>query len=233
MRNLVTVFFSLFFSQLSAQQLLFPSASGWNVVTEGEVISFLLTTTDSIQPRYSLEGINDYKIQFDTMGQFYWSPPYDFVDRLEKQKEISLIFQAEWPVGRRVRQQIAFTVQHKNRPPMVEDLPVFYVKQATSNRYQIPSEYVNDPDNDPLVFKIMPSLLPEGVTLSSLGLLTWAPSRNQFNILKNNPITLEFIAQDQPDKAETKGKIKIAQTQLDLPPEMLLVPGDTSITIKE
>lgn len=224
---------SIFFSHLSAQQLVFPNTSGWSVVKEGEVLSFLLTTTDSIQPGYSLEGVNDYKIQFDTIGQFYWSPQYDFVDRLEKQKEISLIFQAEWPDSRRIRQQIAFTIQHKNRPPSVEDLPVFYVKQATSNRYQIPSEYVNDPDGDPLVFKIMPSQLPEGVTLSSLGLLTWMPSRNQFNSLKDNPITLEFIAQDQPERAETKGKIKIAQTQLDLPPEMLLVPGDTSITIKE
>ena len=167
------------------------------------------------------------------MGHFQWKPTFDLVDRLEKQKEIILIFQAEWPDSRRVRRQIAFTVHHKNRPPTVEDLPVFYVKQATGNRFQIPSEYVNDPDGDPLVFKITPSQLPEGVNLSSLGLLTWAPSRNQFNSLKNNPITLEFVAQDQPDKAETIGKIKIAQTQLDLPPEMLLLPGDTSMTIKE
>jgi hypothetical protein len=39
--------------------------------------------------------------------------------------------------------------------------------------------------------------------------------------------------QDQPDKAESKGKLKIAQTQLDLPPEILIVPGDSLFTIKE
>jgi hypothetical protein len=218
---------------LSAQQFIFPDSTGWNMLTEGSALSFFTATTDPIRPRYSLEGANGYKIQFDTLGHFYWKPPFDFVDRLEKQKEVALIFQAEWPDKRRVRQQVGFTVLHKNRPPIVEDLPVIYVRQATSNRYQIPSEYVSDPDGDPLVFKILPSQLPEGASLSSLGLFTWTPSRNQFNNLKNSPIILEFMAQDQPDKTETKGKIKIAQTQLDLPPEMLLVPGDTSITIKE
>jgi hypothetical protein len=61
----------------------------------------------------------------------------------------------------------------------------------------------------------------------------WAPSRSQFNALKNNPATVEFIVQDQPDKAETKGKLRIAQTQLDLPPELLIVPGDSVFSLKE
>ena len=234
MRKLILVVVCwLSVSQLCGQQLTFPDSPGWNVLNEGEELSFFVTTTDSVRPRFSFEGVNSYNIQFDSLGHFYWKAPFDLVDRLEKQKEIVLIFQAEWPDGRRVRKQITFTVQHKNRPPTVEDLPVFYVKQAAFNPYQIPSQYVSDPDGDPLLFRITPSQLPEGVTLTSLGLLTWTPSRNQFNSLKNNPIILEFAVQDQPDRAETKGKIKIAQTQLDLPPEILLVPGDTSITIKE
>ena len=234
MRKLILVVVCwLSVSQLCAQQLTFPDSFQWNALNEGEELSFFVSTADSIRPRYSLEGVNDYKIMFDTLGHFYWKPPFDLVDRLEKQKEIVLIFQAEWPDGRRVRKQITFTVQHKNRPPTVEDLPIFYVRQATSNRYQIPSEYVSDPDGDPVVFKIKPSQLPEGANLSSPGLFTWTPSRNQFKSLKTNPITLEFVAQDQPDKAETTGKIKILQTQLDLPPEMLLIPADSSITIKE
>src|SRR5690606_19436676 len=36
-----------------------------------------------------------------------------------------------------------------------------------------------------------------------------------------------------PDKMETSGKLKIAQTQLDLPPEILIVPSDSIFTIKE
>jgi len=230
---LVALFFisSICFS--GAQQLIIPDSTGWNLLREGTSVSFKIETTDSEKPRFSLEGSNGYKIQFDTLGNFSWNPGFDLVDRLEKQKEINLIVQAEWKDGRRVRKTLTILVLHQNRPPLVEDLPIFYVKQAAENSYQIPSEYVMDPDGDPLVFKSIQSQLPEGVTLSSNGLLTWKPSRNQFNSLKNNPLQVEFIVQDQPEKLETKGKIKIAQTQLDLPPEMLLVPGDTSLTIKE
>jgi hypothetical protein len=216
-----------------AQKLIASDSSGWNQLREGDYLSFKMESNDPIKPKFTLEGNSGYAIQFDTLGNFYWQPSYGLVDRLEKQKEVSVIVQAEWKDGRRVRRPLNFIVLHQNRPPVVEDLPIFYVKQAAANSYQIPNEYVNDPDGDPLVFKSIQSQLPEGVTLSSNGLLTWTPSRNQFNSLKNNPLQVEFIVQDQPEKLETKGKIKIAQTQLDLPPELLLVPGDTSLTIKE
>lgn len=75
--------------------------------------------------------------------------------------------------------------------------------------------------------------MPEGAQLSSLGLLTWTPSRLQFNNIKSNPLVIEFTVQDQPDRAETIGKIRVAQTQLDLPPDILIVPGDTVLSIKE
>lgn len=195
--------------------------------------NFRVKVNDPAVPRFSIEGVNGYGIQFDTLGNFFWTPSYDLVDRLESQKEINLIFQAEWKDGRKVRTPINFTLIHQNRAPEVGDLPVLYVKQATLNRYQISSDYVRDPDGDPLVFKISQAQLPEGMALSSLGLLTWTPSRNQFNSLKSNPITIEFTAQDQPDKLEATGKIKVMQTQLDLPPEILMVPGDTTFTIKE
>jgi hypothetical protein len=75
--------------------------------------------------------------------------------------------------------------------------------------------------------------MPEGMHFSSQGLINWNPSRNQFIALKNNPLVVEFVAQDQPDKLETKARIRIAQTQLDLPPDLLLLPGDSVFTIKE
>jgi hypothetical protein len=146
---------------------------------------------------------------------------------------VNVIFQAELKDGKRLRQPVNFIVHHVNRPPIVEELPTFYVKQNVPSRYQIPSEYARDPDGDLLIFKPNESQMPEGAVLTSSGLLTWTPSRTQFNALKNNPLTIEFIVQDQPDKAETIGKIRIAQTQLDLPSEMLLVPSDSVWNIKE
>ena len=44
---------------------------------------------------------------------------------------------------------------------------------------------------------------------------------------------IEFLVQDQPDKAEAMGRIRIAQTQQDLPSEILVVPGDSLFLIKE
>lgn len=231
--RLILPFLLISISFCFGQQLIVSDTTNWHSLREGDFLSFKITTTDSIPPRFSLEGNNGYGIQFDTLGVFFWKPSYKLVDRLEKQKEVTVILQAEWKDGRRVRKPLNFTVLHQNRPPVAEDLPIFYVKQSSTNSYQISDQYVQDPDGDPLVFKSIQSQLPEGMSLSSLGLLTWAPSRNQFNSLKNTPLQIEFIVQDQPEKSEIKGKIKIAQTQLDLPPEILIIPGDSTFTIKE
>jgi hypothetical protein len=229
-------FFFFFFGlvlRLQAQHFIFPSTENWMVAKEGQPISFKLDVAEPSKPHYSLEGINSYPILFDTLGNFSWTTSFDLVDRLEKQKEVTLIFQAQWKEGNHLRKPITFTILHQNRAPVIDELPTFYVKQSTQNQYQVSADYVSDPDGDPISFKPILSQLPEGAHFSSQGLLTWTPSRNQFNSLKNNPLTLEFVVQDQPDKAESIGKIKIAQTQLDLPPELLLVPGDSSFTIKE
>jgi len=221
------------FGQQHTAELVFPDSSGWNVLNENEDLSFTVRTTGHVQPHFSVEGANDLGIHFDTLGYFHWKPSYDLVDRVEKTKEFTVIFSASWSDGKRARKAITFTVSHANRPPVVEELPPFYVKQASQNSYPISGDYVYDPDGDPLVFKGVQSQMPEGSTLSSQGVLSWSPSRSQFMGLKTNPVTLDFIVQDQPEKAETRGKLKMLQTQLDLPPEILIVPGDTLITIKE
>ncbi|MBS1558551.1 MAG: hypothetical protein JST69_07455 [Bacteroidetes bacterium] len=227
------IFFIFLAKLMYGQQLVFPTAENWNSVKEGQTLSFQVKTNDPVNPRFSIQGNNGLTIQFDTLGNFSWTPSYELVDRLEKQKEINLIFQAEWRDGRKVNAPITIIALHQNRPPEVNELPIFYVKQSAANRYQIPSDYVHDPDGDPLVFKISPAQLPEGMTISSSGVISWTPSRNQFTGLKNNPLTVEFTVQDQPEKAEAVGKLKVMATQQDLPPELLLVPGDSVFTIKE
>ncbi|MCW5912079.1 MAG: hypothetical protein KIT62_13475 [Cyclobacteriaceae bacterium] len=228
----VVLFFSLAVTAY-AQHIIVPDSATWSNIKEGATLQFTISTDDAHKPMFQLEGAKGLGIILDSIGNFSWTPAYTLVDRLEKQKEFSVIVQASWKDGRRVSRTLNFTVHHQNQAPVIEDLPVFYVKQSSANQYQIPNEYVSDPDGDPIIFRSVQSQMPEGAALSSQGLLTWSPSRSQFNALKNNPLTIEFIVQDQPEKAETKGKIRIAQTQLDLPPEMLIVPGDSVITIKE
>jgi len=155
------------------------------------------------------------------------------VDRLEKLKDFNVIFEVSLEDGRKARTPITFTVLHKNRPPSIEELPVVYVKMASSNSYQIPAEYVRDLDGDPITFRPVQEKMPQGANLSSQGLFTWTPSKSQFYALRDKPLTIEFIVEDQPDKATSLGKLKIAQTQMDLPPEILIVPGDSALTVSE
>jgi hypothetical protein len=231
MKHSLVLLFLLVTAVANAQQLIFPEGDQWRLPLEGTETTFNIRT-DTIAPKYSIEGSAGYGIQFDSTGHFSWTPSFDLVDRLEKTKEFTVIFQAEWTNGKKVRKPVTFMVAHQNRPPVIEELPVFYVKQAAPNKYQISSDYVSDPDGDPIVYKSVLTAMPEGASMSSLGLITWTPSRNQFIALKTNPTFIEFLVQD-PDKAETKGRIKLSQTQLDLPPDLLLVPADTIYEIRE
>ena len=229
---LVAIFFLTI--QAQSQELVFPFQYGWNILSEGDELKFQLKARDTIAPKYfRMEGGESSGIRFDTLGNFQWSPSYELVSRLEKQKDIPVIFEAYWSSDKKVRVPITFTVLHKNRQPIIEELPLAYMKMASSNSFQIPAEYVRDPDGDPITFRATPEQLPPGANLSSLGLFTWTPSRAQFYTLQNSPLAIEFIVEDQPHKSATKGMLKIAQTQTDLPPELLLVPGDSLISVKE
>ena len=81
---------------------------------EGKTFSFTLSVRDPEQPaRFSLEGANEYGIQFDSLGNFNWTPSFDLVDRLTKQKEIGVIFQAELKDNKRLRQPVNFLARHQ------------------------------------------------------------------------------------------------------------------------
>ena len=216
---------------LGAQQLVFPEGDTWKAPYEGIELKFRVEA-DPPGAVFSVQEPTGLGITFDSLGNFSWTPPFELVDRLERVREQMVMFQAVWKNGKKARTPVTFLVMHQNRPPMVEDLPVFYVKLAAANTYQIPDDYVKDPDGDPLVYKSVPSALPEGASINSRGQVTWTLSRNQFAALKNNPMFIEFVVQD-PDKTEKAGRIKVAQTQLDLPPEILTLPGDSVYTIKE
>lgn len=226
-------------SSQSGARLILPDSSGWNIIKENQVVSFHVLTSDPDPAFFSIHGAEELGIVFDSLGNFSWQPSYDLVDRVTRMKDYTVIIEASWP-GRpenlRVRETVSFVVSHVNRPPVVEEIPVFYVKQSTNNTYQFPPEFVYDLDGDPLVFKSIISEMPEGSVLSSQGQFTWNPSRSQFISIRREPLELEFIVQDQPDKAETIGKLRIAPTQQDLPPDILLVPGvpgDSLFSIKE
>ncbi|MCZ8354686.1 MAG: hypothetical protein O9340_08125 [Cyclobacteriaceae bacterium] len=226
------IFSSITFTKVFGQEIIIAPEYVQKWYAEGENIKIPIKK-NGWSKIWVEADINFGEFGIDSTDNFYWKPGFNLVDRIEKQKEFTFNFFASNSETQKVQRNITLKLAHQNRAPIVEELPVFYVKQATLNTYQIPADYVSDPDGDPIVFKSIVSEMPEDATLSSQGLLTWKPSKSQFNGLKNNPQFVTFIVQDQPEKAETKARIKIAQTQQDLPPEILVVPADTFLTIKE
>lgn len=219
---------------IQAQQIILPTHVGWTTVEEGKDMIFKASIHDSLRlDHFSISGAEGTTILLDSIGHFHWKPGFEVVSRNEREKEFPVIIEAVLKDGSHIRQHVAFHVLQVNRPPVVEDLPIFYVRQSSHNTYQIPANFVYDLDDDPIIFKPYQSQLPEGVQMSSSGLVSWMPSKNQFTGLKASPINIDFVAQDQPDKAEGRGRIRVSQTQLDLPPEILLVPGDSIYEVKE
>ncbi|MEM7108603.1 MAG: hypothetical protein AAF519_10295 [Bacteroidota bacterium] len=209
---------------------------GWNIIEEGDSISFKvrLVAPDSLEFSYQMEFTEGLDVNLDTVGNFNWVPSYDLVSRIEERKQISLIISAKAAKGIKAVKELQFEVAHKNRPPVISNLPNFYVKQYSKNEYNLNKPtLVQDPDNDPIIFKPYLEDLPEGAIINESGLLSWKPSRNQFRSLKKTPLKVRFIVQDQPEKAEGIGHLLIQATQLDLPPNILIVPSDSIMVVKE
>lgn len=212
-------------------KLILPGERGWNIVKEGEVMSFQLQARGGQDQQYSfnlLQGNGeDLGISFDTLGNFYWKPSFDQVGRLEEEQLVQLIFEVHNAGGETDRDQVELLVYHTNRAPEVGDLHTFYIQHNTENVYQLgQSESISDPDDDPLVFKPVLAQMPQGMTLSGNGELTWKPSYSQYSRLQRDPLQLDFIVEDQPYKAQTKGRLRITVTQQDHPPQISMVPAN-------
>ncbi|WP_337042839.1 hypothetical protein [Emticicia sp. 17c] len=240
MRTNILIFSLLvFFQQLFAQdspKIVLPAGTDWTQLKEGVPVAFTLR----------LEGKNCQKAQFsiqqgkvegmelDSAGRFYWKPSFDFVDRLSGYKSQQVIFEARCDSAEEASSaKVEFKVLHVNRPPVVKDLKPFYVQYNTTNIYKIDRYFVFDEDNDPIV--VVPSMetLPEGMKMSSQGEVSWTPSFTQFKQIKTQPIYIEFYVEDQPSKAQVKGRLKVEATQIDLPPEIVVVPRESNFTLKE
>jgi len=205
----------------------------WTTVAEGETRTLrIATNAGAAKVRFSLLEGEEFGAEIDSAGIFTWTPSFDLVDRLEKEKKFTIHLEA-FTDSLTARKSIDFTVVHVNRPPVVGELKNFYVQYNVVNTYQIDLNVVTDPDNDPVVFRQIPSTMPEGAQLTEKGVFTWKPSLRQFNRLRDEPITMSFIVEDQPAKAQVKGSFRILVTQMDLPPAITMIPHTSHVTAKE
>lgn len=237
--NAVRVFCVLFVVSFSvgAQDFVIntPQLNDFYEVQEGDTVGyqFQVLNKDTLDFYYRVIAPENVGASFDSLGNFEWVPDFDLVNRIEESKSVSFIVEA-YNEQTQITKEIEFTVHHSNRPPEVGDLSIFYIRQYRDNDYYLnKNEQVRDPDGDPIVFTPAVEELPQGAELSELGVVSWRPSRTQFRSLKENPITIHFTVEDQPFKEKAKGELIIKATELDLPPDLLIVPSDSIISVKE
>jgi prefoldin subunit 5 len=215
----------------------FPQRAGWNLLSEGDTLIFKLSVSEGGRElegfTFFMEGNQNTDMLMDSLGDFFWTPDFDFVSRLEQTRDSHIVFFAEDKNGRNVSEKVIFTVFHKNRPPVAEPVPTFYAVSGTQNVFEITEDRISDPDGDPIVIVPIPSEMPQGAKLSSTGRFTWQPSRRQFLDLANNPIEVGFYLEDQPAKERTRISFIIEASQLDLAPVVTAVPPDTVFVMDE
>ena len=216
-------------------QLVFPTQSNWNVVAEGTTLRFDLKTAGAPNDTltYSFGSNAPDGIRLDSLGHFSWIPGFELADRIQTTKTYPVTFEVRSKRGQSASHTIDFKVVHVNRPPVVGELRPFYVSYRTQNTYKMDAQTVHDDDGDPIVFIPIADQMPEGSKLSSQGELTWTLSLNQFNRLKQSPQYIEFWVEDQPAKTRTKGRLKVEVTQMDLPPDITVIPKETHYKLRE
>jgi hypothetical protein len=222
-------------AQTDPFQLVLPPSPDWATLREGRPFVFELASIggNGQTVTFSILDGKQEGMQLDSLGGFSWTPSYSLADRVQGYKVVSVVFGAQNEVNERTSKTVEFKVLHVNRPPVMGELKPFYVQYNTLNTYQIDANVVFDEDKDPLVFVPITDQMPEGAKLSAQGEFVWRPSVSQFNRLKNAPVWVEFWVEDQPAKTRTKARLKIEATQLDLPPEISVVPNVRYLKIKE
>ncbi|GAB3994037.1 hypothetical protein GCM10028807_30840 [Spirosoma daeguense] len=222
-------------AQDSRLQLILPTQTNWNVVPEGSTIRFdlkaIAPANDTLY--YSFGSDTPESMQLDSLGHFSWTPDFDVADRIQTTKIFPVAFEVRDQYGHMATKIVDLKVLHVNRPPVVGELRPFYVSYRTQNVYKLDGQMVRDEDGDPIVFIPISDQMPEGSKLSSQGELTWNLSLNQFNRLKQSPQYIEFWVEDQPAKTRTKGRLKVEVTQMDLPPDITVVPKAMHYKLRE
>ncbi len=212
-----------------------PSGNAWRLTDEGASFSFNLSASGgSGNYIFELQNPEFLMSNLDKYGHFEWRPDYDIVTPLQEDLTIPLTVKVMDDQGNDTTQQVYITVQHVNRPPMVDELPAFYIQYDKLNKYDLNAGgLIYDADGDSIIFKPIIKELPQEMKMSTQGIITWKPSVRQFRNLRDNPLYLTFTVEDYPYGDKTVGQIKIVISQQDLPPQIIMIPNKTQFDIEE
>lgn len=212
-----------------------PSTKNWDAKKEGESFSFKFEATggsgdykfELLEPDYLMGNLDQY-------GNFNWTPDFDITSRNEIIKTLLITIKAFDTEGKDDIKTVPIYIEHVNRPPVVSELPTFYIQFNRQNTYQLnKAGLAYDPDGDSIIFKPVLKELPQRMTLNKKGDINWKPSRKQFNFLSSNPLYLSFTVEDYPEGAKTIGQIRIEVSQDDLPPQITMIPNKEKYELSE
>jgi hypothetical protein len=209
--------------------------ANWNRRREGHAFDFMIGARGG-SGSYTFELIEPSALadKLSPDGRFAWTPDYNTVTSREGVKVFNLRLRIRDTGGQDSISQFMLWVDHVNRPPVVNELPTFYIQYNQLNRFDLSrGGMIADPDGDSLIFKPALQEMPQGMTLSPRGLLEWRPSVRQFNQIREKPIYLTFLVDDYPAGERTVGQLRIDVSQEDLPPEMTLIPEKELFEMKE
>ncbi len=215
--------------------ILLPSSKKWDTRNEGEAFSFKFGIIggsgnhkfEVLEPGFLMEKLDEY-------GNFKWETNFDVAIAEEHIKSIPVKIRVFDTSEKDDIKTISLYVRHVNRPPVVNELPTFYIQYNAKNIYHLKKNgLVYDPDGDSIIFNPVLKELPQGMSMDKQGDIVWKPSRRQFNFLRNGPIFLSFILEDYPKGEKTIGQVKIEVSQADLPPQITMIPNKEKYELNE
>lgn len=182
------------------------------VVSETEPVAFTLSASD---PDKEDQG----KLQFQISplpegatldagsGAFAWTPTYEQSGQYNPEARVQDV------EGRSATTPIRITVQNKNRPPVVQEIPSVTGKEDEPISVQL---QFSDPDGeDQGKLRIKAQNLPGGVSLDSKsGLLKWKPGYDQ-----SGNYTINYTVTDAAGAAMT-GRLEIEVENVNRPPSL-------------
>ena len=222
-------------TRMDSIELILPTGKMWDQKKEGSAFSFQLQasggsgsyTYELLAPDYLMSNLDQY-------GNFTWTPDFEVVPGDKKFQSVPLKLHVFDDARNFLMEEIVITVENVNRPPSISELPTFYIQYNRKNRYNLrASGLVNDPDGDSIIIRPVLEELPQGMKISTAGIIDWKPSVSQFNFLRANPLYLTFTVEDLPYDEKTIGQLKIEISQEDLPPQITLIPNTELIEIEE
>ena len=215
--------------------MVITKTNNWDSKNEGETFNIEFSAQggsgeykfELLQPESLMENLNQY-------GIFNWTPDFNFVRPEENVKSVLLKIKVFDTEGNEYFETVPIYIQHVNRPPVVNELPTFYIQYTKENTYQLKKAGLTfDPDGDSIIFIPVLKELPQGMTVSKNGVIKWKPSRTQINYLRQNPLYLSFTVEDYPAGEKSIGQVRIEVSKADLPPEIAMIPDKQSFEIKE